>query len=36
MGTKTIEADPGRAGALRILMGPFKVYDKTNVEAEAK
>jgi rhamnose transport system substrate-binding protein len=36
LGTKTIEKDPGRAGALRILMGPFTVYDKTNVEAASK
>lgn len=36
LGTKTIEADPGRAGALRVVMGPFTVYDKTNVEAAAK
>jgi rhamnose transport system substrate-binding protein len=36
MGTYTIEADPGRKGSLRVKMGPFTVYDKTNVEAEAK
>jgi rhamnose transport system substrate-binding protein len=36
LGTMSIAADPGRTGALRVLMGPFKVYDKTNVEAEAK
>jgi rhamnose transport system substrate-binding protein len=36
LGTKSIEADPGRAGALRVVMGPFTVYDKTNVEAAAK
>ncbi len=36
LGTKSVEADPGRTGALRVLMGPFKVYDKTNVQAEAK
>jgi rhamnose transport system substrate-binding protein len=36
MGDYTIEEDPGRAGAKRILMGPFTVYNKDNVEAEAK
>ena len=36
MGDYTIEEDPGRAGANRILMGPFTVYNKDNVEAEAK
>ena len=36
MGNYTIEEDPGRAGAKRILMGPFTVYNKDNVEAEAK
>jgi rhamnose transport system substrate-binding protein len=36
MGDYTIEEDPGRAGAKRILMGPFTVYTKDNVEAEAK
>jgi rhamnose transport system substrate-binding protein len=36
MGDYTIEEDPGRAGARRILMGPFTVYNKDNVEAEAK
>jgi hypothetical protein len=36
MGPYTIEADPGRDGAKRILMGPFTVYDKDNVEAAAK
>ena len=36
MGDFTIEADPGRAGAKRILMGPFTVYNKDNVEAAAK
>ncbi len=36
MGDYTIEADPGRAGAKRILMGPFTVYNKDNVEAAAK
>lgn len=36
MGDYTIEADPGREGAKRILMGPFTVYTKDNVEAAAK
>ena len=36
MGTYTIEKDPTRDAGLRVLMGPFKVYDKDNVEAEAK
>jgi rhamnose transport system substrate-binding protein len=36
MGTFKIEEDPGRAGAKRILMGPFTVYTKDNVEAAAK
>lgn len=35
MGTYTIEQDPTRDVGLRVLMGPFKVYDSTNVEAEA-
>lgn len=36
MGTYTIEKDPTRDVGLRVLMGPFKVYDAANVEAEAK
>jgi rhamnose transport system substrate-binding protein len=36
MGNYKIEADPGRPGAKRILMGPFTVYTKDNVEAAAK
>jgi rhamnose transport system substrate-binding protein len=36
MGKFKIEADPGRAGAKRILMGPFTVYNKDNVEAASK
>jgi rhamnose transport system substrate-binding protein len=36
MGTYTIEKDPGRPGSLRVLMGPFTVYDKANVEKDAK
>jgi rhamnose transport system substrate-binding protein len=35
MGSFKIEEDPGRAGAKRILMGPFTVYTKDNVEAAA-
>jgi rhamnose transport system substrate-binding protein len=36
MGDYTIEEDPGRPGNKRILMGPFTVYNKDNVEAAAK
>jgi rhamnose transport system substrate-binding protein len=36
MGDYTIEADPGREGAKRVLMGPFTVYNSENVEAAAK
>lgn len=36
MGEMKIEEDPGRAGAKRILMGPFTIYNKDNVEAAAK
>ncbi len=38
MGEFTITKDPTRptVTAQRVLMGGFKVYDKTNVEAEAK
>lgn len=35
MGSYTIEADPTRDSGLRVLMGPFKIYDETNVEEEA-
>ena len=35
MGTYTIEADPTRDAGLRVLMGPFTVYDAGNVEAAA-
>ena len=35
MGDFTITEDPGRAGSKRILMGPFTVYNKDNVEAAA-
>jgi rhamnose transport system substrate-binding protein len=34
MGTFTIEADPTRDAGLRVLMGPFTIYDETNVEEE--
>ena len=36
MGTYTIEEDPTRDAGLRVLMGPFTVYDETNVEAAAE
>lgn len=36
MGKFKIEEDPGRAGAKRVLMGPFTVYNKDNVEAASK
>lgn len=36
MGEYSIEEDPGRPGSKRILMGPFTVYNKSNVEAAAK
>jgi rhamnose transport system substrate-binding protein len=32
LGEMTIEKDPTRDNGLRILMGPFEVYDETNVE----
>jgi rhamnose transport system substrate-binding protein len=32
MGDYSIEADPTRDAGLRVLMGPFTVYDETNVE----
>ncbi|MCA9897210.1 MAG: substrate-binding domain-containing protein [Ardenticatenaceae bacterium] len=35
MGTYTIEKDPTRDAGLRVLMGPFTVYDASNVEAAA-
>ncbi len=35
MGNYTIEKDPGRKGGLRIVMGPFTIYNKDNVEAAA-
>jgi rhamnose transport system substrate-binding protein len=36
MGEYTITKDPTRSAGLRILMGPFSVYNKDNVEAAAK
>ena len=36
MGTYTITKDPTRKAGLRILMGPFSLYDISNVEAAAK
>lgn len=36
MGTFTIEKDPTRDAGNRVLMGPFAVYNKDNVEAEAQ
>lgn len=36
MGTYTIEKDPTRDAGLRVLMGPFTVYDETNVEAASR
>ena len=36
MGSYTIEKDPTRAVGLRVLMGPFTVYNKDNVEAASK
>jgi rhamnose transport system substrate-binding protein len=32
MGDYEITADPTRDAGLRVLMGPFTVYDETNVE----
>ncbi|MEJ5246934.1 substrate-binding domain-containing protein [Caldilinea sp.] len=36
MGVYTIEKDPTRAAGLRVLMGPFTIYDASNVEEAAK
>jgi rhamnose transport system substrate-binding protein len=36
MGTYTIHKDPTRDQGLRVLMGPFTVYDQENVEAAAR
>ena len=34
MGSYTIESDPTRENALRIVMGPFTGYDESNIEEE--
>ena len=36
LGDYTITKDPTRGKGLRVLMGPFSKYDKTNVQAAAK
>ena len=36
MGAYTIEKDPTRNAGLRVLMGPFTVYNAENVEAAAQ
>lgn len=36
MGSYTIHKDPTREQGLRVLMGPFTVYDRDNVEAAAR
>lgn len=36
MGSYTIERDPTREAGLRVLMGPFTVYNSENVEAAAQ
>jgi rhamnose transport system substrate-binding protein len=36
MGNYTITKDPTREHGLRVLMGPFSIYDKSNVQAAAK
>jgi rhamnose transport system substrate-binding protein len=36
MGTYTIEKDPTRDNGLRVVMGPFTVYNKDNVEAASQ
>lgn len=36
MGSYTIHEDPTREQGLRVLMGPFTVYDRDNVEAAAR
>ena len=36
MGEYTIEKDPTRPKGLRIVMGPFTIYDKNNVQAASK
>lgn len=32
MGSCKIEEDPDRPGAKRVLMGPFTVYNKNNID----
>ena len=36
MGSYTIETDPTRDAGLRVMMGPFTVYNESNVEAASK
>lgn len=36
MGTYTVEEDPTRENGKRVLMGPFTIYTKENVQAAAK
>jgi rhamnose transport system substrate-binding protein len=36
MGTYTIEKDPTRKAGLRVVMGPFSVYNKDNIDKELK
>ncbi|HEX4766758.1 MAG TPA: rhamnose ABC transporter substrate-binding protein [Lichenihabitans sp.] len=36
LGDYTVQKDPTRSKGLRIVMGPFTLYDKDNVEAAAK
>jgi rhamnose transport system substrate-binding protein len=36
MGKYTITKDPTRKSGLRVLMGPFTIYNKDNVEAASK
>jgi rhamnose transport system substrate-binding protein len=36
LGSYTITKDPMRGHGLRVLLGPWTVYDKTNIEAAAK
>ena len=36
LGDHTITKDPTRQAGLRVLMGPFSIYTKDNVEAAAK
>jgi rhamnose transport system substrate-binding protein len=34
MGEYTIEKDPTRDNGLRVLMGPFSIYNGDNIDAE--